>query len=266
MTATEKLKLVAYGRVSTAAQMDGYGPQIQTDDLRKWVRTNGHTLVGPILFDGGVSGTVEASERPELSKALSLIAAGKADGILVPNLDRLARELSVQEAALSVIWARGGRAFTVDQGEVLRDSDDDPARRFIRQVMGAAAEFERGLIVKRLKAGLATKRAAGGYAGGAPAYGMQAVGKELHTDDIEAEVVTRIHGMRTRGMSFRAIADRLNEDGIPTKRGARWQPYTVARIVSPDARQADRERSSDRYARIKQEKEARKLGKAAHII
>lgn len=258
MTAPDRLKLVAYGRVSTLSQMDGYGPEIQTSALRNWAKTNGHTLAGPVLFDKGISGTVDADERPELSKALTLIATGRADGLLAPNMDRLARELTVQEATLAVIWAHGGRVFTVEQGEVLPDDDDDPMRRFVRQVMGAAAELERNLIVKRLKAGLATKKAAGGYAGGAPAYGFQAVGKELRTDDVEAEVVERIGAMHDRGMSLRQIAARLNDDGIPTKRGSVWHPSTVGRIVNPQARQADAERATDRYARKKTDKKIRK--------
>ncbi|WP_406502327.1 hypothetical protein [Streptomyces sp. NBC_01602] len=42
-------------------------------------------------------------------------------GIVAPNLDRLARELVVQEAALAQCWKHGGRAFMADQGEILPD-------------------------------------------------------------------------------------------------------------------------------------------------
>ncbi|GAA1395221.1 recombinase family protein [Catellatospora coxensis] len=258
-----KLRLVAVGRVSTANQLDGYSPGAQTKALRAWIRVNGHTLVGPVLFDGAVSGTDDADERPELSKALNLIADGRADGLLVPNMDRLARELTVQEAALSVVWAHGGRVFTVEQGEVLPDDDDDPMRTFVRQVMGAAAQLERGLIVKRLKNGINTKRALGGYAGGAPAYGLRAAGKQLRKDAEEAAVVARIHEMRGRGLSLRAIAAELNGEQVPTKRGGRWQPYTIARIVNPDARPADAARAVDRRAA---EKAAKRIRKATRMI
>lgn len=256
----DRLKLIGYGRVSTAGQLDGYGPEVQTKALRTWAKTNGHTLVG-ILFDEGVSGTVEADERPELSKALAMVAAGQVHGIVAPNMDRIARELTVQEAALMVIWAHGGRVFTVDQGEILADDDDDPMRKFVRQVMGAAAELERGLIVKRLKGGRLAKKAAGGYAGGAPAYGQQAVDKTLKADPAEAAVLARAQQMRHDGMSYRAIAAALNADEVPTKRGKQWQPNTVVRMLNPEVRRADADRAADRYTRAKANKKLRKAGR-----
>jgi DNA invertase Pin-like site-specific DNA recombinase len=262
MTKTQgtRLKLIAYGRVSTNGQMDGYGPEIQTAGMRTWARANGHTLVD-VVFDGGVSGTVDGDERPALAEALAMVATGDVDGILAPNMDRLARELTVQEGALTVIWAHGGRFFTVDQGEVLPDDESDPTRKFIRQVMGAAAELERGLIVKRLKSGRAAKKASGKYAGGAPAYGQKATGGALAADDAEAEVLERVQQLREEGASLRAIATALNEDGIPTKRGGRWQPNTVARILDPAAREADAERALARRARAKTETKLRHAAK-----
>lgn len=256
----DRLKLIGYGRVSTAGQLDGYGPAVQTKDLRAWAKTSGHALVG-ILFDEGVSGTVDADERPELSKALAMVAAGQVHGIVAPNMDRIARELTVQEAALMVIWAHGGRVFTVDQGEIVADDDDDPMRKFVRQVMGAAAELERGLIVKRLKSGRLAKKAAGGYAGGAPAYGQQAVDKTLKADPAEAAALARVQQMRDDGMSYRAIAAALNADGVPTKRGKQWQPNTVVRMLNPDVRRADAERATNRYSQIKTSKIRRRANR-----
>ncbi|MFI0218858.1 recombinase family protein [Streptomyces lydicus] len=62
----------------------------------------------------------------------------KVQGIVVPNLDRLARELVVHEAALAQCWKHGGRAFMADQGEILPDDPEDPMRTAMRQLMGVA--------------------------------------------------------------------------------------------------------------------------------
>jgi DNA invertase Pin-like site-specific DNA recombinase len=262
MTKTQgtRLKLIAYGRVSTNGQMDGYGPDVQTKAMRKWARTNGHTLVD-VLFDGGVSGTVDGDERPALAEALERLSSGEAEGILAPNMDRLARELTVQEGALTVIWAHGGRFFTVDQGEVLPDDESDPMRKFVRQVMGAAAELERGLIVKRLKSGRAAKKASGKYAGGAPAYGLKATGGDLADDEGETGALRSLATMREAGMSYREIAAALNADGVPTKRGGQWHATTVARIINAELREADAERALNRRARAKVETKLRKAAK-----
>ncbi|MFJ8589540.1 recombinase family protein [Streptomyces sp. NPDC093595] len=261
-TRTTPLRLVMLLRVSTAGQLDGYGLDAQEKDCRKWARTAGPGLGGirivKVLKDEAISGKAGDDERPALAEALQLLADGEADGLLAPNLDRLARQLTQQEAILSVIWAHGTRAFTADRGEHLPDDDDDPMRTFVRQVMGAAAQLERGLIVKRLKGGRRTKAANGGYATGAPAYGQKAVNKELAEDSGEAEVLAQMRQWQAEGVSIRGIVDRLNAARVPSKRGGKWHPTTVARLLNPEARQAARQQSAAaRAAAREQTKRAR---------
>ncbi|MFB6710636.1 recombinase family protein, partial [Streptomyces sp. NPDC056333] len=141
-TRTASLRLVMYLRVSTGGQLDGYGLDAQEADCRKWAKKHGHKIVA-VRTDGAVTGKSTDDERAGLTEALALLADGTGDGLLAPNLDRLARELTIQEAALSVIWAYGSRAFTADHGEHLADDEDDPMRTFVRHVMGAAAQLER---------------------------------------------------------------------------------------------------------------------------
>ncbi len=240
---TPALRLVILCRVSTGGQVDGYGLDSQEKDCRKWARTAGHRIV-KVLRDEGISGKADEDERAALAEALQLLADGEADGILAPNLDRIARQLTQQEAILSVVWAHGGRAFTADRGEHLADDDDDPMRTFVRQVMGAAAQLERGLIVKRLKSGRRAKAAAGGYATGAPAYGQQAVDGELAEQPVEADVLERMRGWKAEGIGVREICRRLNDSGVPSKRGGKWHPTTVARLLDPAARDASRQQSA----------------------
>ncbi len=87
-------------------------------------------------------------DRPGLGAALVALESGEAEGLIVHRLDRLARELHVQKVALAHAWNVGDHVcvFEVVEGEVPRDDPNDPHRRFLRQVVGAAAELERGLI------------------------------------------------------------------------------------------------------------------------
>lgn len=245
------LRLVILLRVSTAGQLDEYGLEAQEKDCRKWVRAAGPKFGGVRIIractDGGITGKAAADERPGLHEALALIATGDADGILAPNLARVARELTVQEATLSVVWAHGGRIFTVDHGEHLPDDEDDPMRTIVRQVMGAAAQLERGLISKRLRNGRKTKAGSGGYAYGAPACGQKAADKTLTVDDDEVTVLHQMQAWRDEGMTLRGICERLNSAGIPSKRGGKWHPTTVDRVLNPDARAAARRQAA--YAR-----------------
>ncbi|MEU6170193.1 recombinase family protein [Streptomyces tanashiensis] len=255
-TPQTRLRLVMVRRVSTIGQaIDGYGLDAQDHDCRRWNSAAGHRIVHSVVDGDKVttSGTSTVDEREGLMEAIEWIREGRADGILAPNLDRLARELTVQEAVLAYTWALGGRAFTADHGEHLEDDEDDPMRTAMRQMRGVFHQLDRGMIRKRLKDGRASKAAKGGYAYGAPPFGKQAVDGELvdaETEKATEELILRWH--EEEGIGPRPITRRLNEQGIPAKRGGKWHPATVARILDPEARTAQNERSARDRARKKE--------------
>jgi DNA invertase Pin-like site-specific DNA recombinase len=145
------LRLVAYARVSTNGQaIKGESPAAQEEAIRSWAAEHGHEIVAA-MADNGVSGKVDADDRPGLAAALIEVEDGRADGVVVRELDRLARKLHVQEAALERVWAAGGRVFEVAHSEVPKADPGDPMRTFIREVMGSAARRESGMIRLRLE-------------------------------------------------------------------------------------------------------------------
>lgn len=252
------LRLVMIRRVSTTVQAsDGYGLDAQEGDCRRYARvaTKPKVRIVHDAIDGderSTSGTSTIDERPGLLEALEWIADGRADGILAPNMDRLARELTVQEAVMSYVWALGGRAFTADGGEQLEDDPRDPMRTAMRQMRGVFHQLDRAMIVKRLGEGREAKGRRGGYAFGAPRYGQQAIDNELTASEREAAVIARVQAWQTEGASFRAIADRLNAEGVPSKRGGKWHPATVQRLLSPEARERARQQSTRARANRKE--------------
>jgi DNA invertase Pin-like site-specific DNA recombinase len=225
------MKVIGYLRVSTKSQLkDGYGLADQEKQVRAWCKAHGHKLVR-LVRDDAKSGTLEAAERPGLLTVLKAVRDGEAEGVIMRDLDRIARTLTVQEAVLAQLWRLGGHAFVVtDADEVPQDDPDDPMRTAMRQMAGVFAQLERAMVVKRLRNGRAAKAEAGGYAYGGPPYGWRAEDGALVRDDAEQAVRTRMRAMRGQGASFGRIADALNAEGIPARRG-RWHSQTVARAL-----------------------------------
>lgn len=187
--------------------------------MRRWTREHGHRLV-KVFVEKAVSGTVAGEARPELASALSWIEDKKVDGIVAPNLDRLARELVVQEAVLAQTWKHGGRAFMADQGEIVPDDPEDPMRTAMRQMMGVFAQLDRGMTVAKLRRGRRIKGEKGEYAYGAPPYGWQAHKKDLTPEDMEQAGRARARQLRDEGeLSYREIAAALQAEGHRPKRG-----------------------------------------------
>ena len=225
------LQVVGYARVSTANQALGDSLAAQADAVRAWAAQGGHEVVG-VCVDDGKSGTLDAADRPGLLDALALIEDGAADALLIHRLDRLARALHVQEAILDRVWRAGGRVLeVVGDREVLQDDPDDPMRTFVRQVMGAASQLDRGMAVARLQGGRRRRLAQGGYVGGWTGYGFERDGSTLVADGREQRVIEHMRRLRGTGLSYRQVAMRLNADGIEAKNGGPWSHTSVRAVL-----------------------------------
>jgi DNA invertase Pin-like site-specific DNA recombinase len=227
------VKVIAYIRVSTGKQAEeGLGLDIQEQAIRTWAKAHRHKIAA-VIADEGVSGVKELDDRPGLAEALAMVRDGSVTGICVARLDRLARDLVLQEQLLAEFRRHGADVFTTSAGEAgyLTDDPDDPSRRLIRQVLGAVSEYERSMIALRLRAGRRRKAEKGGYAYGSPPLGWRAERGQLVVDDAEAEALARIAELNHDGASLREIAGVLTDEGHRTKRGAHWHPQTVARAL-----------------------------------
>ncbi|MGI8520270.1 MAG: recombinase family protein [Actinomycetota bacterium] len=168
-----------------------------------------------------------------LGEALAKIKEGSADGLVVYRLDRLARDLIIQETILGQLRRMGAAVFTTSEAEqgYLEDDPQDPSRKLIRQVLGAVSEYERAMISLRLRSGRMRKAELGGFAYGAPPFGYRAEDGVLVCEPSEQAAARRITELRAAGRSFREIAAALTAEGHRTKTGKTWWPQTVARIA-----------------------------------
>ncbi len=136
---------MGYPRVSTEGQANGNGLDTQRSEITRRAKGSRHRIVR-WCSDEGVSGTVGVDDREGLGCAIAAVESAKAEGVVVARLDRIARALHVQEAALAHIWRAGGTAFTADGGVVQQDDPDDPMRKGMRLMMDVFAEIERDMI------------------------------------------------------------------------------------------------------------------------
>lgn len=196
------LRAVLYARTSAANGSDSL--EAQLDHCRSYAATIGAEVVEEYA-DDGVSGAKH--ERDGLSGALAAIVERRADLLVVHRLDRLARELHLQEAVLSRVWVAGGQVHEAVFGEIPQDDPDDPMRTFCRQVMGAAAQLERGLVRARLTGGKRRARAAGRHIGGRRApFGFEVADSgNLTPLPSEQAIIRRARELREAGAGIREI-------------------------------------------------------------
>ena len=217
------MKLVGYVRVSSESQEDNTSLENQERRIRAYCEAFGHELVEVFIEVGSGKDT---ENRPIFQKALESLK-NQADGIVSLKLDRIARNCrDVLELVEDVLQPE-------DKALVLLDLNVDtstPTGKMILTMMAAVAELERSQINERTQGGRKAKAEKGGYAYGSPAFGQEAVEGELKDNESEQKVIEIIRRHRKSGKSFQKVADYLNDQSIPTKRGKDWNAMQVKRV------------------------------------
>lgn len=87
-------------------------------------------------------------------------------------------------------------------------------------------------IRDRTAGGRTIKATKGGYACGRIPYGYR-LGAEgqFEIEPEQAKVVRRIFAERKRGLTLKAIADKLNADGILSPKGGVWHPGRISYVL-----------------------------------
>ncbi len=132
-----------YARVSTVDQE----PENQLAELRRYVDARSWTAAEYV--DHGVSGAKE--RRPALDRLLRDARRRRFDVLVCWRLDRLGRNLKHLVTLLDELQALGVGFVSLGEGIDL----STPAGKLQLHILAALAEFERGRIQERVKAGLA---------------------------------------------------------------------------------------------------------------
>lgn len=224
-------KIVAYYRVSTEKQgKSGLGIEAQKAAVARHVAQIGGTLVKAYTeVETGKKHSLD--NRPELRKAVAHAKRSNAQ-LVVAKLDRLLRS-TVVHSLLKV----SGVSFLA--------CDNPHATPLTLDILAAVNEEEVRRISERTKAALAAYKSRGGKLGaalsqcnklthqdrkkGARRAGI--VAKNL-ADAAYEDIVDEVISMRNRGLSLRAIAEDLNVQGHTTRRGRRWNPVQVSRLLA----------------------------------
>jgi DNA invertase Pin-like site-specific DNA recombinase len=157
------------------------------------------------------SATGDRRRRPALRWALEQIAAGEADSLVVAELRQLSHTAAGLPPLLTWFLQHGHVLIAID----VKIDTSTAAGGLAAHALTDVGRWEQERISASTRRGLAAARA------GATARGRPSV------SDIP-ELSERIRALRERGVTLKAIADLLNEEGVPTVRGgAEWRPSSV---------------------------------------
>ncbi|MEV6969256.1 recombinase family protein [Hamadaea sp. NPDC051192] len=220
--------MAVYTRRSTDEEHQPFSIEAQDTKLNAYVTSQPGWHIVERFTDDASGAKID---RPGLRKALDAAKAARYDLLLVYRLDRFTRRIR----DLAVLMDELEKADVHFRSATEPFDTSTPAGRMLVQMLGVFAEFEREIIIDRVRNGMERKAAKGKWTGGPVPYGYQ-LDRDLDIpvpDQKEAAVVRQIFTAyaRTR-VGTRAIATALNQRGIPTKTGKPWSGYTIGRMLA----------------------------------
>ena len=206
--------LVAYYRVSSDKQgKSGLGLDAQRRAVTAFAAAEGFEIVAEFTEVETGKGSDALERRPQLKAALKAAKKVKCE-VAVAKLDRLSRDVAFIATLMSqrvpfIVCALGRNV--------------DP---FMLHIYAALAEQERRMISKRTTEALAEAKARGVKLG-SPTGGAE---NKAAAEARDAALRPVLEPMV--GMSSRAIAKALTDQGIEPPRGGAWSQKTVLRIMA----------------------------------
>lgn len=215
---------VGYVRVSTEKQADrGVSLEAQAEKIRAMAVVHGVELAD-VIVDAGES--AKSIDRPGMERLLSMVDAGKVRIVIIAKLDRLTRSVKDLAELLERFQRKGVSLVSVAESL----DTGSAAGRLVLNIMTAVSQWEREAIGERTATALQHKKAHRMVYSRTP-YGYERDGGSLVPVEGEQTVISRMRLYRANGWTFRKIADVLNEETVPTKRGGKWFAQTVKDVL-----------------------------------
>src|ERR671919_1499077 len=203
----DQTKVLGYVSVEQNGDPEAGGMGEQARSIDSLCRRRGWHLLELVRDVEAAGGSLK---RPGLMYAVERITKGEASCIVVSELSRLANSAADLSRVLQSLARSDGRLVAMD---VELDTASDTGRVAANTLLQVGS-WERRRVEstrKELAAARARRAAAG----------------QLAVEDIPS-LKERILEMRREGMTLQAIADQLNEEGVPTIRGGQlWRPSSV---------------------------------------
>lgn len=186
------------------------------------------------IFYEVVSGESIAA-RPEIQKLLEQVGAGIYAGVLVVDVERLARGNSADQAYISQVFQFSGTKI-ITPAKTYDPSNEFDEEYFEFGLFMSRREYK--TINRRLVRGRDSSAAEGKYISSIAPYGYRRVklgeekGYTLEPEPEEAEAIQTIFDLFSRDWGTKAIANHLNDRKVPTRHGDLWTYSTIANILT----------------------------------
>lgn len=214
--------IAAYIRVSTREQLDGYGLDVQREQIIKYLLANDYDLnVVEFFEDGGYS--ANSIDRPEYKRLVKRIKNKDVTTLIIYKLDRLFRNLRHQLEMFDLF-----DEFDVKTICITEDIDRETANgKMFFSLKGAMAEWERDQTKERAMDGQIQSAMEGNYAKSGAPFGYDKINKKLILNE-DSYLVKLCFELLDKGMTYFEVGSILSEK----KQGKSFTEPVIRKIRS----------------------------------
>ena len=221
------MKVLGYIRVSTAMQVEkGSSLDVQQVKIAEYCKLMDYDLL-EVFEDRGISG-MSISKRGGYKELIRYLNQNDVDMVVVHSLSRLGRRMKDVIAFMELLKSNNISFYSIKESL----SNDDKVGGLIVNILSSIYEFEVETIRERIKDVKQSKKERG-LVYGRLQYGWDREGDRLVKSETEMKVIKRVKNLRTRGYSWVKIAERLNEEGVPSKSGSIWYGGSLFNTMKP---------------------------------
>ena len=223
----EIIKACGYIRVSSMGQVEGDGFERQRIAINQYASSHNIEIV-QIYEEKGVGGDAETMDRPAFIEMMIALMANGTRTVVIERLDRLSRDMIVQETAIKDFLKQGLSLLSSEVGEenLMVEKADNPTRVLVRRILGAIADYDKSMLVAKLRAARMRKKATGVRVEGPKPFGSRP-GEEAAVEVAKS--------LRMVGKTFVEIAKAMNNSGIPARthkaKVGKWHATSVRRLL-----------------------------------
>lgn len=205
-----KKQNVAYLRVSTEAQTEKYGLDMQKQKILDYCEKKG-VVIDKWYIDGGYSGS--KLDRPEIQGLLDDAEKGIIGTVYIYKLDRMSRDVIDTLNLLYRVLPKYGVQVVSMTEDLKFENPMDKVMIGVNAIMG---QYEREVIYMRTRAGMKERVKKGLWMGGGRTpYGYYYDRNDgiLHPKEDEAEIVRKAYRLYIDGYSCERISKMLGFKG-----------------------------------------------------
>lgn len=224
--AGKKLRVAAYCRVSTGSDAQAESLEAQITHYENYINSRSDWEYAGVYYDEGITGT-KKEKRPELKRMLADCKAGKIDFIVSKSISRFSRNttdcLELVRKLLTLNIPVYFEKENINTGSMESE--------LFLSILSSMAADESLSISENSKWSIQNRFEKGTFKISYPPYGYDWDGEQMVVNPEQAEIVKQIFASALAGQGTSAIARKLNEDQVPTKKGGHWNVTTVKGIL-----------------------------------